>query len=160
MTAVRSGDEFWKGMSKRPFDEIRVTDEQRALLRSVMFVEPLPFVHRVVFICTPHRGGSMGAGNWILSLVSLLIKLPASLTTMAADLLTRNPGLRSVTSISGTDASENMAPNNPFVRALATLPVAPGVVANSIIAVEEGQAIETGDDADRRFKPRFRLEVR
>lgn len=146
MTAVRSGDEFWKGMSKRPFDEIRVTDEQRALLRSVMFVEPLPFVHRVVFICTPHRGGSIGAGNWILSLASLLISLPARLKEMTADLLTRNPGLRSVTSLSGTDASENMAPSNHFVRALATLPVAPGVVANSIIAVKEGQAIETGDD--------------
>jgi len=56
MTAIHSGSVMWDSFSSRPLDELKLSDETRELLRGALFVEPLPFVHRVVFISTPHRG--------------------------------------------------------------------------------------------------------
>jgi hypothetical protein len=39
-----------------------------------------------------------------------------------------------------------MSPNHPFVRSLQTVPIAPGVKAYSIIAVEGDGPFEAGDD--------------
>ena len=39
-----------------------------------------------------------------------------------------------------------MDPKNPGLRTLASLPIAPGVKANSIIAVQGDGPVETGDD--------------
>ncbi len=57
--AVSSGNHFWELYSDRPFDEIvgppKVLDE----LRRYEFFEPLPFVRRVIFLATPHRGSDV-----------------------------------------------------------------------------------------------------
>jgi hypothetical protein len=39
-----------------------------------------------------------------------------------------------------------MSPRNPFVRALANVPVAPGVAVHSIVGVEGPGPVDTGDD--------------
>ena len=41
---------------------------------------------------------------------------------------------------------DNMTPGNPFIQALAELPVAPGVHAHSIIAVDGDGPLETRSD--------------
>ena len=60
--AVSSGDQFWRLYSDRSFDDILGPREVLDELRRYFFFEPLPFVSRVVFLATPHRGSDMSRG--------------------------------------------------------------------------------------------------
>jgi pimeloyl-ACP methyl ester carboxylesterase len=145
LTAIHSGDRFWDGLSSRPIDELDVTDSTRALLKQVFFFEPLPFVRRVVFIATPHRG-SFVAENSIVNLLARFVRLPQSLGTAAADLMTGNAdALRLDPRRPALGSIYGMQPGNRFLMRLADTPVDPNVTAHSIIAVSgdlppEGQS--------------------
>ena len=47
---------------------------------------------------------------------------------------------------------ENMAPDSPFDKALNSVPIAPGITAHSIIAVEGDGPVETGKDGVVAYK--------
>jgi len=146
MTAIHSGDEFWNGFSNRPLEELRVSDETRNLLRRALFVEPLPFVHRVVFISTPHRG-SFVAGYSIAHWVSRFITLPTTVLGVMGDVARGNSdALRLNPKHMAIGAVYGMTPRSPFIKALAAIPVAPGVAAHSIISVKGDGPVEQGDD--------------
>jgi pimeloyl-ACP methyl ester carboxylesterase len=55
MQSIDTGDRLWNAVSRKPLEELRLTDKNRALLKRGMFVEPVPGVSRVIFIATPHR---------------------------------------------------------------------------------------------------------
>src|SRR5262249_9427709 len=55
VTAIDSGTAFWDGVAKKPFDPEDFSPETAALIQRALFVKPLPFVKRVVFISTPHH---------------------------------------------------------------------------------------------------------
>src|SRR5262249_58317332 len=61
LTAINSGSRFWDNISKTPLDDLTMEPETRELLRRSAFFTPLPFVKRVVFISTPHRGSYQAA---------------------------------------------------------------------------------------------------
>ena len=68
MTAIDSGSRLWDADFVRPLESLDVSDETRALLRRTRFLTPLPFVTRVVFLATPHRGSQLTVGrvaNWV-----------------------------------------------------------------------------------------------
>ncbi len=145
MTAIDSGDQLWRMLSRRPLEELHVSSETRDLLRRSLFLEPLPFVRRVIFISTPHRGSYVAA--WRLSQwVSRFARLPRRLLGATTDLLQGNrdailldPERPAIGAVYG------MTPGSPFIKALAPIPIAPGVVAHSIIPVRgdlppDGQA--------------------
>ncbi len=90
LTAVDSGTRLWANVSSRPLEEARVSEETRDLLRRAMFVKPLPFVQRLVFIATPH-GGSYRAGAIVQWLVARLTSLPTTVTRVGSDLLATTP---------------------------------------------------------------------
>ena len=56
MAAVDTGSRLWDAISRKPLDELRLQPDTRELLRQSFFVEPAPFVGRVIFVATPHRG--------------------------------------------------------------------------------------------------------
>jgi pimeloyl-ACP methyl ester carboxylesterase len=142
MQSIGSGDRLWNAASKTPLEEMVLSDQTRDLLRRAIFVEPLPEVSRVVFICTPHRGSFVAGRNIIANTVRRMVSLPFALTGLAAD-LARNPGTRSMVIPSAVD---NMSPRHHFIRALQEIPVAPSVTVNSIVAVEGNGPVEEGDD--------------
>jgi len=143
MLVVNSGDKLWNNISKVPFDRASLRPETRDLLRRALFVEPLPFVKRVVFIATPHRG-SLLANNWLGSIASRFVRLPGNLLSIGADLITLKGadslGRRLPTSV------DNMKSSNPFLKTLAAMPVASGVYVNSIIAVKGDGPPAAGND--------------
>src|SRR5262249_13842048 len=47
---------------------------------------------------------------------------------------------------------DNMDPGNRFLRTLAEIPIAPGIKANSIIAVTQTADIEDGDDGVVKYR--------
>jgi pimeloyl-ACP methyl ester carboxylesterase len=143
MLVVNSDDKLWSNISQAPFEQARLRPETRNLLGRALFIKPLPFVNRVVFIATPHRGSSL-ASNWLGSLANRLVRLPVNLLSIGADLITLK-GPDSVIRRLPTSV-DNMKPSNPFLRTLAVLPVAPGVHVHSIIAIKGDGPPPAGDD--------------
>jgi hypothetical protein len=146
MQAIHSGDRIWSTASRKPLDELQLSDETRDLLQRGLFVEPLPGVARVVFICTPHRGSFVAGRNIIANVTRWLLTLPLALTGLSAD-LARNPDAF-VGGVSPVipSAVDNMSPRHRFIRALQEIPVAPSIKAHSIIAVAGDGPVEEGND--------------
>ena len=145
MTAIDSGTRLWDTVSQRPLDELILRDETREQLQRTLFLQPLPFVRRVVFIATPHRG-SYEAGSWIAHQVAGFASLPKGFVDVMKDLVTGNPGVVTL-SLGGLPRSINdMTPGNSFVQALASTPVAPGVATHSIVAVSGDKPLAEDDD--------------
>lgn len=146
LTAVDTGSRLWDNVSREPIEKIDLSDEDRALLRRTMFVKPLPFVRRVVFIATPHRGSYLTLFS-ITGWVRRMIALPGDVMRVGTSLLTSNQSaLAFGVSHRLPTSLDNMTPGNPFIRTVSTTPLAPGVTGHSIIAVEPGEPVETGND--------------
>jgi hypothetical protein len=64
---------------------------------------------------------------------------------VGADLATLNPTGALATGRLATSI-DNMSPGHPFIRALAGVPVSPGVTAHSIIAVNDDGPLEDASD--------------
>jgi pimeloyl-ACP methyl ester carboxylesterase len=151
MTVVDSGTRFWDARTKVPFDKADLDPETRDLLARALFVKPLPFVTRVIFIATPHRGSYM-ASNYFVKFGNKFINLPGGLAKSAVQL-----GKLRERSMLGTPfvlptALDNMDASNPFIKTLASLPIAPGVHAHSIIPVKGTGPVEDGNDGVVEYK--------
>jgi hypothetical protein len=145
LTAIDSGDVFWRNISSKPFDEVSLSERDKDLLRNVVFVKPLPFVRRVMFLATPHRGSYLAGPQIVRRLAQRLVRLPSDVVRVGADLATLDTtgalaSGRMATSI------DNMSPGHPFIRALAGIPVSAGVTAHSIIAVDDDEPLEKAGD--------------
>lgn len=134
MTVVDSGDAFWKSASSTPFEQVTLKPTSRALLQEALFIKPLPFVTRVIFVSTPHRGSYLASYALVGRLAGRLISMPKDVVSLGADLFadpsTRVMGLQRIPT-----SLDNMSPSQPFIKTLAALPIAPGVAAHSIIPV-------------------------
>ncbi len=145
MTVIDSGNRFWENISKVPFDKADLDPATRDLLARAVFVKPLPFVKRVIFIATPHHGSFL-ASNRIAKFANKFINLPGGLAKAAADLGKLRGENMLGAPLSIPTALDNMDPSNAFLKTLASLPIAAGVQANSIIAVKGTGPIEEGND--------------
>jgi pimeloyl-ACP methyl ester carboxylesterase len=128
-----SGSRFWDANADVPFSDANLSDATRALVQRTMFFEPLPFVKRVVFVATPH-GGSFRVSTLVLTLVRRLVTLP--LTVVKGIQEAAREGLISKALSAIPTAVDNMRPGSTFIETLSTMPIAPGVVTHSIIAVQ------------------------
>ena len=143
MQSISSGDRLWNAVSRKPLDQLRLSDETRDLFRRGLFVEPVPEVARVVFISTPHRGSFVAGRRIIANLARRLTTLPFRLTQVSLD-LARN--LDAAKSPFVPTAVDNMSPGHPFIQGLQDIPVAPSITAHSIISVDGTGPVEQGDD--------------
>lgn len=148
MTAIDTGDVLFNSISDKNLDQMGLSAEDQNSIRRLLFFKPLPFVKRVVFISTPHRGSFL-TKDWVRNLMRRLISIPVNILTFNTDDLTKvistmklpvDMRNRVPTSLDG------MSADNPILQALVGIPLAPGVVGHSIISVKPGMAIETGDD--------------
>jgi pimeloyl-ACP methyl ester carboxylesterase len=144
LTAVDSGDRFW--IDRVSLDELDMSEETRRLLRDVTYVKPLPFVRRVIFIATPHRGSYVAANRMVGWLVSKLVTTPRRLTTLATEVVLRNPEGDARRRLIIPRSVDEMRPQSRFSRTLPEIPLAPGVAAHSIIPVIGGQPLPDGKD--------------
>jgi pimeloyl-ACP methyl ester carboxylesterase len=145
MMVVDSGNRFWNNVTKIPFDKAELDPETRDLASRAMFFKPLPFVTRVIFIATPHRGSFM-ASNFVVKLGNKLLNLPGGLAKSAVAIAKLRPPGMLGTPYSIPTALDNMDASNPFVKTLATMPIANGVHAHSIIPVKGTGPAENGND--------------
>ena len=147
LTVVDTGPRLWNSISRVPLAEVPASDEFRTLLSRALFVQPLSFVRRVVFVATPHRG-SFRTGAWVNGILRRLVRLPGNLVLMSRDTVRHGRGVfyAARTTVRLPTAAENMTPGNPFLEGLAAIPVADGVAYHSIIAVKGDGRAEDGND--------------
>jgi len=151
MTVVDSGTRFWDNFTKVPFEKAELDSETRDLLARAMFVKPLPFVRRVIFIATPHRGSFM-ASNFIVKFANKFINLPGGLAKTAVQIAKLRQSSILQTSFIIPTALDNMDASNAFIKSLAALPITKGVHAHSIIPVKGSGPVEDGNDGVVEYK--------
>lgn len=133
MLVIDPGSRLWDGISRRPFDELRLSPTAKAMVRDALFIRPLPEVKRVVFIATPHRGSYIAA-HPISQLIGRLVTLPLSVAIVGRELLANNDDEPTFDVRRGWLGSiYGMTPGSKFITSLASVPVVAGVAVNSII---------------------------
>lgn len=150
LTAVSSGDRFWALNSDQPFRKIVGPPEVLEEIKKYTFFEPLPFVSRVVFLATPHRGSDYSR-RAVGRIGSSLISEPDHYHMLLTRLIKDNPDAfdrrrfrRLPTSI------ETLEPESPgkgtVLSAILSMRPNPDVTFHSIIgSVRPGPASETTD---------------
>jgi pimeloyl-ACP methyl ester carboxylesterase len=144
--SVDSGNCFWEINSERAFDQIVGPPEVLNELRHYTFFEALPFVERVVFLATPHRGSEL-ARRTIGRVGSSLIAEPDHYSGLLSRLVKDNDGdldprqfRRLPTSI------ETLEVDSDVLLALLRMRPRPGVTYHSIIGANRpGPAAKTTD---------------
>jgi len=115
---VDSEEKLWQLNTDRRFKDISGPREVLGKLETYFFFKPLPFVRRVVFLATPHRGSELSRG--VVGRVSSgLITEADQITDLLAQLVKDNPDdfdrrrfRRLPTSI---ETLEPITPNSPSV---------------------------------------------
>jgi len=137
LTAVDTGDRLVRSLTDKNIDSLNLSGELKALMRRALIVEPLPFVRRVVFISTPHRG-SFRSSAWIRKIANRIISLPANIVTLPLSVyeFVRDDVKNLFGDRLPVTSLDSMSPNNPVMKTLADIPLAPGITGHSIIAVK------------------------
>ena len=152
-TVVDTGEQLVQALTGKTLDSLDMSAETKARVSQFLIFKPLPFVKKVIFLSTPHRGSYQSTG-WNRNLLRLLISLPAKLVQasmgmfeyMTDDVKKVLGGKVIITSADG------MSPDNPVLKALAEIPLAPGVKGHSIIAVQSDGDPKLGNDGVVEYK--------
>ena len=147
LIATSTGDKLWRAVSEKPLEETSMSQDQRDRLRRLLFLEPLPFVSRVIFISTPHRGSYL-ASSFTRRLASRLMSLPSATMSASRDVASFGKGSKADKFLGGRLPSslDSMSPKNPVLLALADIPVASTIKAHSIIPVKGDGDLQRGRD--------------
>jgi pimeloyl-ACP methyl ester carboxylesterase len=134
MIVSESGREVWDGALNVPPELLQVSPSSRATLDQLLFFHPLPYVRRVVFIATPHRGSPL-ANNPVGRFFGGLIRPPAEQAALIAELEALN-GPRVVKDENFQGASINaigtLRVDSSLLLAVSRLPVTPGLPYHTI----------------------------
>jgi len=146
LQVTSSGSLIWSRVANRPLETIVADEGIKARLRRDTFFEPSPFVRRVVFVGTPHRGSSI-ASNLIGRLASWYIEPSTEATQIHQLLIQHNPNTFSPDVRNGFPNSVDLLePTSPLLAAMQQMPVNPQVRLHSIIGT--GCPMLTAGDSD------------
>jgi pimeloyl-ACP methyl ester carboxylesterase len=148
LAAVETGDAIIRAVAKKGPEELDLSEAEQVTVRRYLIYTPLPFVTRVVFISTPHRGSYL-ARDWVVRLVKKIVSLPVNILAATADLVSagNKMGLNRVGGVGDVRTSiDSMSPKNEGMLALAEIPLAPGIKGHSIIAIKGDEEPPEGDD--------------
>ncbi len=151
-----SGSALWDSIFARPIEQVRASPALRAELAAMLLIEPEPYIRRVLFVTTAHRGGNLARQPGVRLGVNL-IRHNNPLRPAWAELRAANgPELfqpifrdRALGSIDG------MRADSPILAAIDAQPIAPGVAYHSIIAtIHPGLPRENMTDGFVRYTQR------
>jgi hypothetical protein len=109
-------------------------------------------VKRVIFLCTPHRGSYLASLS-LAGMVNDFVAAPSNLTQVVGELVLRNRDRLLLRTMARLPTSiDNMTPGNPFIRALAVLPIAADVRARSIVAVDADGPLDGASDGVVKYR--------
>ena len=136
----KNGDTLWNEMFYKQPEELDLDEDDRKIIVGALKYDPLPFIKRVIFVATPHRGSDI-ALNTIGRIGSWLISLPVKIVSLTASLLEKNIDAIKLEGISLNAAPatsiDQLSPKNPLTSLMLSLPLADNVPVHSIIGIQE-----------------------
>jgi pimeloyl-ACP methyl ester carboxylesterase len=138
-----SGDKLWNTVFTVPPAELPVDDAVRQDIVDRFEFEHLPYVKRIIYYATPHRGAPE-ASTGLMQWASGLIRLPKEL--FDRDQAKLNKYVRKDVRSKHYTVAQSLSAHNPVFEALADLPVAPGVIYHSIIGDKDQAGKKGGMD--------------
>lgn len=141
-----SSDILWRQAARQPLEAVRTTPQMHKRLEDDFFFDPSPLVSRVVFIGTPHHGSSM-ARRVVGLAASNLVKSLGAEEEEYRQLMDANPDVfYEYIQRAPPTSVDLLEPSNPFLEALACMPVSRRVKLHSIIGTGgSALAAEPGD---------------
>jgi hypothetical protein len=129
----QSGDEIYHQYFKKPFDHLRLSASERAMIKDMFYFSPNPDIHEVIFVCVPHQGSEL-ATNWIGRIGRAIARLPLTVLKTTSNILTLNAdAIATDVSVTPGTSIDSLSPGGKFARTLKEMPMSPRVVKYSII---------------------------
>lgn len=130
-----SDDAIWRRLANRPLEEINTDEATRMKLGLASFFEPLPYVRRVIFIATPHRGSNDASGV-VGNVATLLVRESPEDAQTHQRLMEQNPGVFSTVIQKRLPTSiDLLKPQSPLLQAMQEMRLGEGVHLHTIIGV-------------------------
>jgi len=148
LTVVNTDEILVRALTGKDLDELRMSEASKTRLHQMLVLKPLPFVKNVIFLSTPHLG-SFQSKEWNRNLLRWLVTLPITLVQDSLDYYDyMTDDVKKVLGGKKTvfTSADGMSPDNPLLKALAEIPLAPGVLGHSIIAVKTDGDPKLGND--------------
>lgn len=148
LTATDTGDALWPRGLGGSLDSLPLGEREKEELRRNFYYKPLPWVSRVIFVCTPHRGSYL-ARNWVRQIAKRTVGVPSKFADVILTVVTlnsRRPPTPSEVREAVPTSLDQMSPKNEWLQALAALPPSPQVKAHSIVAIRGRQQPPEGGD--------------
>ncbi len=111
-------DALWRELFNRPPAQTPLSENDKALLTSVLIFKERRDIDRAIFMSTPHKGSEM-ASNWIGKIPTKLVRLPKNLVMIGADVATPATETKSEYHLRRMpNAIDTLSPKNRFVVAM------------------------------------------
>ena len=136
-----SGDDYWRILTDRPFEELQADATTRERLARTVFFAPNPAIRRVVTIGTPHRGSEF-ANRYTRWLGRNLITLPEMMVRAGESLRRDNPDFfRDTELLSIKTSIDSLAPDSPILPVMVRSRRAPWTKYHNIVGVVPNDGI-------------------
>ncbi|MCX6874468.1 MAG: alpha/beta fold hydrolase [Verrucomicrobia bacterium] len=133
LMVTNAGDKLWLKAFGHPPAETQMAGASKKLLEEALIFENRKEIKRAVFASGPHRGSEL-ATHWIGRLGARLVKLPGLMADVRNTMLSAaTADVAGLAIQSAPNSIGTLSPNNPFVREINKLPIAPGVTYHSIM---------------------------
>jgi len=129
-----SGDELWRLMSRRPLEELRLSEDSRSLAQELFFFEPIPNVRHVIFLATPH-GGTSPALRGAARIASRFIRRPDDTEEFIDEADTADPGALTATARNLPSSIDALAQRGPLLPTIRRLPLNPQTSLATIVGI-------------------------
>lgn len=141
MMVQDTGNALWDASIHIPEHRLKASPKLRAELNAMLVFRPLPYVRRVVFIATPHRGSRV-ANAPIGRLVSDLVRRDDEQTAAVNELESLNgkDALARELRSGFVNSVGNLRTDSPILATLDRLPIHQGVPYHSIIPLLGGDS--------------------
>jgi len=134
-----SGTTYWDSFFKEPFETINMDPNTKELLKNIMIFEHQPYVKRVIFVATPHRGSPM-ADTWYTRLFSGLIELPTTVSDTTAKMISGGALTESASAAYTKKVSNSvllLSPSSIYTQATNKVSLRPDIPYHSIIGTRK-----------------------
>ena len=150
MQSIDSGDEFYRLVSDRDLNDLKLDPDLRSRLQETLFFRPDPSIKRIVTIATPHRGSNVSnrATQWLgRRLISIPEMVEQNIDTIVRnnrDVINNKGILQVRTSI------DSLATDSPMLPVMLEARRAPWVKHHNIVArlPDEGVVGRVAGDSD------------
>jgi len=149
LCVLSSGDRLTRLVSSTPFQQWKLSKDSKSLLGRALRFKRLPYVRRIVFMASPHRGASL-ASSPIGKLGELIINLPDDINSAHDDLkafLEKDPGRTELDPTGNMMTGVgNLEPDNPFQKEIVTWSFDPSVTVHTVIGNKDRADTPGGSD--------------